>query len=269
MTEKEELKIYLACDFIYIPYTEKESLRLNENGIIHREDILSTYNGFSMPSPVSGRPYGLCEMPSVKGIVKTLIIENDFMDKIEKRKIGINDIYSTKINELDDILKDKIEKKEIILEIKNTKNEEYFLKDHINEVLETLNLINLKYDIQIKIELEKNDLTNYKLLFSYLGTYPNIEIIFNKDKITEYKTLNLYETIDIYNTLKNRNIRDYIYITFSYNKNKTVIKTKKYSNLKDLLVEIGVIGTSIINKKIKIENANFLLDEYVVSVDII
>jgi len=269
MTEKEELKTYLACDFIYIPYTEKESLRLNENGIIYREDIVSTYNNFSMPSPVSGRPYGLCEMPSVKGIMSTLIIENDFKDKIEKRKVGTNDIYTTKINELDNILKDKIEAKELILEIKNTKNEKYLLKDHITESLETLNLINLKYDIKTKIQIEKNDLTNYKLLFSYLGTYPNIEIIFNKDKITEYKTLNLYETIDIYNTLKNRNTRDYIYLTLTHDKTSNVIKTKKYSNLKDLLVEVGVIGSSIINKKIKIENANFILNEDVISVDII
>lgn len=269
MTEKEELKTYLACDFIYVPYTEKDSIRLNENGVIYRENIISTYNGFSMPSPVSGRPYGLCEMPTVKGIVNTIIIENDFKDKLEKRKVGTNDIYKIKINELDGILKDKIESKELILEIKNTKSEEFLLKDHINEVLETLNLVNLKYDIKTKIEIEKNDLTNYKLLFSYLGTYPNIEIIFNKDKVNDYKTLNLYETIDIYNSLKNRNIRDYIYLTLSHNKTWSIIKTKKYSNLKDLLVEIGVIGTAIINKKIKIENANFLLNEDVISVDII
>ena len=107
----------------------------------------------------------------------------------------------------------------------------------------------------------KKDISSYKLLLSYLGTYPNISVIFNKVTTNTY---NLYEIIDIYNKIKNIKERDYIYISIVYNNTFLVNKVKKYSNLKDILECNQIIGKYyLINNNIKITNSNYLLDERV------
>ena len=114
--------------------------------------------------------------------------------------------------------------------------------------------------------MNKKDLSSYQTLFTYLGTYPNIKVSFKK---TKNDSLSLYDVIDIYNELKNKVNRDFIYVTLLHDSKIRVIKLKKNSNLKDLLEHIKVMGTTfIINNTIKVQNPNFLLDENVGTINI-
>jgi len=260
----EEVKEILTTDYIYLPFTNKEELKLNEDGKIYKNENITKYNGQNIKSPVSGSCYGISELGGTVGILNVLIIENDFKDKTKKRLVAVRDIYKTKTEDLKKILKDTNE--ELILNIECIKREEYILKDNINEILETLNLINLKLNIKTTVNLDKKDLNSYKLLFSYLGTYPNIEITFNKPN----NSISLYKIIDIYNKIKNKIDRDFIYINIKEKKESYVVKTKKYSNLKDLLSELNISPKkTIINNKIKLESLNFLLDDSIYEINVI
>ena len=146
--------------------------------------------------------------------------------------------------------------------------DEFLLKDNIKEILETLNIIDLTYeDLAVKIRLDKRDVMSYQILFSYLGTYPNIDIEFSHNY--NEKEISIYDVIDIYDSLKNRNRRDYVYVSVVHDNSLNVIKTKRNSNLKDLLEYLNVMSTNIVvNGKLKIENGNFLIDESINTVNV-
>jgi len=73
----------------------------------------------------------------------------------------------------------------------------------------------------------------------------------------------------IYNDIKNCNKRDYIYLTLINNQESSVIKTKKNSNLKDLLETLEISSThAIINDNLKLTGVNFLLDENVYKIHV-
>lgn len=254
------LIVNLMSDFIYLPYTNKESVFVTSK-TVKKNDIICEYNNKKVYSPVSGNAYAYSEIPSIDGITKVVIIENDFKDTTSPsyQKESIYDITDKELIEI-------FPKKESItldihIENKYDLKDYYILKDNIKNVLETLNLINERFDTKIYINLNKKDISSYKLLLSYLGTYPNISVIFNKVTTNTY---NLYEIIDIYNKIKNIKERDYIYISIVYNNTFLVNKVKKYSNLKDILESNQLIGKYyLINNNIKITNSNYLLDERV------
>lgn len=263
-----EVETFLTSDFIYIPYLNKENIKLNSDGYVFKDDLISE-NDYS---PVSGEAVGLTEIYGIGGVKKTVIVENDFKDSVRKNKISVRDLYDLKESDIKSIVNSYIKNNTFYLYINYNNKYDYkdtiILKDNINIILETLNIIDNTYNnIDIKIILNKKDIHSYQLLFTYLGTYPNIKVEFNK-KIDN--TLSIYEVIDIYNKFKNRNNRDFVYVTLIYDNNIRVVKVKKYSNLKDLLEHIKVMGTSfLINGTIKINNANFLLSELIETINIV
>jgi len=268
-----ELNSFLTNDYIYIPYSDKDKINLRETGIIYKNDDLTEYENKRVFSPVSGKAFGLSEINSIEGPKKVLIIENDFKDKVQKRPISNNDIYEVDKEIIKDLTKEYSYKNYLTLKIsyddKFDISDEYLLKDKIIDILETLNIIDQTHEnLNIKIRLDKRDIISYQTLFSYLGTYPNIEIEFTPSDNNE-TVVSLYDIIDIYDKLKNRIPRDYIYLTVKSNQNLQVIKTKKNSNLKDLLEHLNLMSTNIIiNEKLKIENGNFFLDEKIRTINI-
>lgn len=270
-----ELEKFLTNDYIYIPYEDKDKLNLRSNSLVYKNDFLGEHFGKKQYSPVSGKAYGLSSIYSFDGPKNVLIIENDFTDKTSSKLISVKDLYDIDKNIIIDKTKSVIgEANSLVLDVsydnKYDIKDEFLLKDNVKEILETLNIIdNIYNDLTVKIKLDKKDVFSYQTLFSYLGTYPNIEIIFNKNFKDNEKILSIYDVIDIYDKLKNRNIRDYIYISIIFKDTIKVIKTKKNSNLKDILEYLNLMSTKIvINGKLKIENGNFLLDESVKTVNI-
>lgn len=268
-----EINSFLTCDYIYIPYDDKDKINLRSTGMIYKSDEISTYKNKKEYSPVSGKAYGLSSINTLNGLINVLIIENDFKDKTFKKLISIKDIYELEKSKILELTENIGLTNSLTLVLSYDYDydikDEYLLKDNIKEVLETLNIIDQTYEnLKVKIRLNKRDILSYQTLFSYIGTYPNIDIEFNKTDESE-TCITLYDVIDIYNKLKNKIKRDYIYISVKSNSNVTIIKTKRNSNLKDLLVHLNIMSTKIlINEKLKIENANFLLDENIKTVNI-
>ena len=73
------LIVNLMSDFIYLPYTNKESVIVTSK-TVKKNDIICEYNNKKVYSPVSGNAYAYSEIPSIDGITKVVIIENDFKD---------------------------------------------------------------------------------------------------------------------------------------------------------------------------------------------
>lgn len=268
-----EINSFLTCDYIYLPYDNKDEINLRSTGMIYKNDHMSNYKNKKQYSPVSGKAYGLSSINTINGNINVLIIENDFKDKTFKKLISVKDIYELEKKKILELTENigVANNLTLVLSYNNDFDikDEYLLKDNIKEILETLNIIDQNYEgLTVKIRLNKRDILSYQTLFSYLGTYPNIEIEFNKTDDNE-TCISIYDVLDIYNKLKNRNFRDYIYLSVKSNSNITVVKTKRNSNLKDLLVHLNIMSTNIlINEKLKIENANFLLDENIKTVNI-
>lgn len=262
-----EIETFLTSDFIYIPYLSKENINLKNDGYVFKNDMISE----NYYSPVSGKAIGLTEIYGIGGVKKTVIIENDFRDKIEKKKICIEDLYSLDKEIIKNIVNKYVDNNSLNVYIKYEDKYDLrdmsILKDNVSMILETLNIIDSAYDnLEVKIILNKKDLASYQVLFTYIGTYPNIRIEFNKKSDN---TINLHQVIDIYNELKNKNKRDFVYVTLIHENKFKVIKLKKYSNLKDLLEHTQVMSNNFtINSTIKIQNANFLLDDSVSTIKI-
>lgn len=260
-----EIKKYFLSEYIYMPYNDKTSISLNSEGLVKLNDKLCIYNGLEIHSPISGKAFGFSKMYGTNGETDVLIIENDYKDDKSALR-QIEDIYSVNKDAIKNVIGDTDEINVKVNSSKNDARDYYILFDNINNILETLNLISEIYkDIKINIILNKRDLMSYNLLYGKLGTYPNIRVVFD-NKINNYKTL--YEIIDIYNKIKNKWVRDYIYFTLIYNKSLSVFKVKKYSNVRDILINNGVSYNNLSVNGIKINDKNYLLDDNVSYVEV-
>lgn len=251
----------MTTEFIYIPFEEKTDLSI-KNVMIKKGELLNIKDNTT--SPVSGKAYAYTQIPSTKGNVKSLIIENDFLDTMNNT-YQFESIYKIDKDTVKSIIKDI---KNFTLKINyNNKydlKDSFILKDNVVNVLETLNLISETYNIDVNILISKKDTRTYQTLFNYMGTYPNINIIFN----TKEQTNSIYDVIDIYNKIKNKVSRDYVYFTL-INKNKVnVIKTKRFSNLKDVLQDLKIVTNNLIINNIPLDNPNFLVTDDICLVQI-
>ena len=245
----------MTSEFIYIPFNDKTDLSI-KNLMVKKNELINVKD--NIYSPVSGKAYAYTEIPSLNGNAKSLIIENDFLDTMDNT-FQVENIYK--------IDKDKIKSivgninsftLKISFENKYDLKDYYILKDNVLNVLETLNLISETYDMDVSILINKKDTRTYQLLFNYMGTYPNINIIFS----TKGETKSIYDVIDIFNIIKNKASRDYIYFTLINKNTLNVVKAKRYSNLKDVLVELKIVTSNLIINNIKqLDNPNFLIDD--------
>lgn len=261
----------LTVDYVFIPYQSEKDINIREDGIVYKDDVIILNDNIKEYSPISGIFNSLGEINTTQGIKKVIIIENNFKDSVEKKKISKLDIYELKSDTIKKIWKPKSSELYLKLEFKDNYDlkDEFILNDNISKILQTLDILDQTYPaISVKIALNKNNLRVYQKLFSYLGTYPNIIVELNTNNL-EGEVLNLYEVLDIYNDLKNCNKRDYIYFTIILKDEFKIIKTKKHSNLRDILESLNINSTTIlINEKLKLSGVNFLLDESVYKISI-
>lgn len=271
--EINEVKEFLICDYIYLPYMNKEDINLITDYSVFKCDKICNFLGKDIISPVSGIASGLSKIASISGVKDIIIIENDFKDKIKQRTPAVKDIYSVS----DEIVKQSTNITKNVFALKIYKSSKtdlrdiYIFKDYTRELLETLNLIDMVYkNVKVKILLDKKDFASYQTLFNYMGTYPNIEIELSSNKVNDYEEVTVLELLDIYYKIKNSTIRDFTYITVETNRTIDVIKTKKYSNLKEILEFLDIKSDNlIINSTLNIKDSNFLIEDKVYLISVI
>ena len=85
MKKAQEYITYLTPEFIYIPFDNQALLNLSKNGEVLHNGYLGTKNdGSKIFSPVSGKILGIKDTYYNGYTSKSLVVENNFMDKREK-----------------------------------------------------------------------------------------------------------------------------------------------------------------------------------------
>ena len=242
--------------YVYLPYESKENIKLPADGKVLVSTEISTYNGKTITSSVSGRILGSSSIYINNKPVNAVAIENDFRD-LKREAVKTKSFFDYSKNDIKNILREnKLEKSKmnpIVLEIKYIKNydeSDYLLvKEYANDILEALDKIAYGYDIkEIYIIVNKKDKEVRKEFLNYLGTYINIDLV--KKLKTEYSSFNVEEIVNLSNIFKIKARSRYIYLTINNKGNVYLVKTKKYVTLKELLIAMNIQSTNVfdINK---------------------
>ncbi len=261
----KDLKEYQTPDFVYIPISSREEVTL-ENDVVYKNDEVVP----SKVSPVSGKAAAFAKIMTINGLKETLVIENNYKDKRKKINVSVKDIYKLSKSTIKDAVKLDTNELEIEISHKNDYDirDRYILKEYVREILETINLIDQTYDnMKVSILMNKEDYETYEFLFNYMGTYPKIDIIFKSN--TETK-MNLYNVLDIYYKLKNSIERDFIYVSIRYKNVCEVLKTRRYTNLRELIMPLNInFKNIIINDYVESSESNYLLDDNIYEIKLI
>ena len=255
---KKDRKIfnYDQPKYVYLPYESKESVKIPADGNVLVSTEISTYNGKTITSSVSGKILGSSNVYLNNKPINAIAIENDFRD-LKREVVKSKSFFDYSKNDIRNILKEnKLEKSKmdpIVLEIKYEKNydESDFLlvKEYANDILETLDKIAYGYDIKhIYLVVNKKDKAVRDEFLNYLGTYLNIDLV-KKLKI-EHSSFNVEEIVNLNNIFKIKARSRYIYLTINNKGVVYLVKTKKYVTLKELLVALNITSNNIydINK---------------------
>ena len=285
---------YLNPDFVYVPYKKGFELNIKTKEKVLKESILLSKDGKNIYSPISGTVLGAQEQLINKEKVYSIVIENDFKEKVEKitpANKQINNYSKEEFNKLImqyNALNKKIDGNIILISGIDFEIYEATLKHIISkystELLETIDAI---YDIfkcnKCYFAINNNDSEIIEKLIYQIGTYPNIELklmpdlypVGHKDILIEELNLKntnniIYLTVEdiiaIYNVLrKKRPITEkLVTITGDAIDKGKVINVKLGTALKDILNN----NFKIINKDYKIV-VNGLLSGYEVDSEFI
>ena len=237
--------------YVYLPYESKESVKIPADGNVLVSTEISTYNGKTITSSVSGKILGSSNVYLNNKLINAIAIENDFRD-LKREVVKSKSFFDYGKNDIRNILKEnKLEKSKmdpIVLEIKYEKNydeSDYLLvKEYANDILETLDKIAYGYDIKhIYLVVNKKDKAVRDEFLNYLGTYLNIDLV-KKLKI-EHSSFNVEEIVNLNNIFKIKARSRYIYLTINNKGVVYLVKTKKYVTLKELLVALNITSNNV------------------------
>ncbi len=212
--------------FIFLPIKKGYDLLVEDNDYVYKNDkVLVSPLGSNIYSSISGRVLGIKEMTYFNGSTTTsLVIENDFKENIRKRCGARKYINNYTKEEFFDTLKkvslhykgndtvSKIKKIESSFIVNCVELEPYFgnkyfiLKKHIEEVLETIDLIDkITGNNKVLFVIKNNESELINELMNILGTYPNIELKLINDAypngrdevLKKYFKLDLAQVIDV------------------------------------------------------------------------
>lgn len=278
----DEVQTFFNPRYVFIPLKPGFKLRVKDNDYIYKNDIVALNSkGKMLYSSISGRVLGVKELNTVGGVTPTLVIENDFMENVKVRKSarkflsGITkDEFFSAIEDFGFVFKgvyesDKLNVKtdEIVVNGIDLeplfKNKYYILKDNVEDILETVDLIGNMLDarkITLAIVNSEPDLINS--LVNAIGTYPNIQlkliddeypngckdVLFKKLGIDDALEIDACEVYYIREILK-RNVpavEKYISIVGDGVQNGGVIKVKYGTLLSEVFVSnFGFSATNV------------------------
>ena len=255
---------YLSPDYVYIPYDKKYKLNIKINDEVLKEDILLSSEDKYIYSPISGTITGAKMMLINKENIPSIIIENNYKEKVKKitpaikniNKITQRDFNASilKYNALDYELKGKTI---LINGIDLEPYEETYktiIDKYSTELLETIDAI---YDIfkcnKCIFVIKNNDDETIEKLVYRIGTYPNIKlqlmpdlypistknILTNKLNLPKKKLiyLTVEEVLAIYNVLKKKRPITEKIVTISGDaiSKPKILNVKIGTTLKDIL----------------------------------
>lgn len=261
---------YLNPDYIYIPLKKGFELNIKDGDNIFKEDILLSSNQQNVYSPISGKVLGKTDSTKLNNLnIECIVIENDFKEKVNKKKGSIKYINEYSKKEMLELIKkynacDKnlnVNCKTILINGIDSdpfeKTYSFIINTFGSKILETIDALTTILDVENTILAIKNsDSENVINLTNNIGTYPNINLklmpdiypigyesvlvnnILNKKQISEgYLYLSVEDVYNIYNVLKRKKPITEKLITISGNAiEKTVVVNAKIgTSMNDLI----------------------------------
>ena len=279
--EIQEYITYLSPEFIYVPFDSIDKLQLSKNKLVNHNTLLGERdNGKKIFSPVSGKVIGAKEMVYKRGKCKSLVIENDFIDKKEKLNPTRN-LSKTKKSDIVESLKkygldNKINSKTTLI-VNSLYDKNYDLKDMVinyecyEEILEAIDEFMSAFGMKnCYICVDRNDLYSIEAYNKYINAFLNICMVHSNKKFKD-STCVFYSVEEILAIHKAISL-DYMYdntILTINNGKPTIVKVKLYTSLVELLEALKIPYKA---KKIYIDNniidnpSDFIIDSSVRSV---
>lgn len=279
--EIQEYITYLSPEFIYVPFDSVDKLQLSKNKLVNHNTLLGERdNGKKIFSPVSGKVIGAKEMIYKSGKCKSLVIENDFIDKKEKLNPTRN-LSKTKKSDIVESLKkygldNKINSKTTLV-VNSLYDKNYDLKDMVinyecyEEILEAIDEFMSAFGMKnCYICVDRNDLYSIEAYNKYINAFLNICMVHSNKKFKD-STCVFYSVEEILAIHKAISL-DYMYdntILTINNGKPTIVKVKLYTSLVELLEALKIPYKA---KKIYIDNniidnpSDFIIDSSVRSV---
>lgn len=192
-----EIKEFLNPRFVFLPIRKGFKLKVTDNAYVYKNDIVAMKSdGKIIYSSISGRVLGIKEMLIFDNTTSPcIVIENDFKENMRSRKSArkyINDYNREEFMRiLDDTslyykgayLVEKLNFKDNPIIVNAVDLEPYFanrhftLKDNVENILETIDLIgsfNEPKRIVLVVKNTESEIINE--IMNLIGTYPNIEL---------------------------------------------------------------------------------------------
>ena len=279
--EIQEYITYLSPEFIYVPFDSVDKLQLSKNKLVNHNTLLGERdNGKKIFSPVSGKVIGAKEMIYKSGKCKSLVIENDFIDKKEKLNPTRN-LSKTKKSDIVESLKkygldNKINSKTTLV-VNSLYDKNYDLKDMVinyecyEEILEAIDEFMSAFGMKnCYICVDRDDLISISAYEKYINAFLNICMVHSNKKFKD-STCVFYSVEEILAIHKAISL-DYMYdntILTINNGKPTIVKVKLYTSLVELLEALKIPYKA---KKIYIDNnivdnpSDFIIDSSVRSV---
>lgn len=282
MKKTHEYITYLTPEFIYVPFDDEKLLNIPKTRKIYHNGYLGTNSkNEKLFSPVSGLIIGYRQSKYNDFESKSIVIENDFIDKREKLNPSrdINKIKKADI--LESLNKYGLNKKinsKTTLVVNSLYNKKYDLKDVVinvesyEEILEAIDefmeIFNMK---TCYICVDRNDLYSINAFEKYINAFVNIAMVHSNKKFKDTNTVfySIEEILAIHKAIHLDYMYDNTIITINNNGTPTIVKVKLYSSLSETLqaLKITFKGKKItINGKAYSNISNFVIDESVRSV---
>ena len=279
--EIQEYITYLSPEFIYVPFDRAEKLTISESGIVNHNTLLGEMeNGNKIFSPVSGKVIGTKEMVLKTGLTRSLVIENDFVDKKEKLNPTRN-LSKTKKSDIVESLKkygllNKINSKTTLV-VNSLYDKNYDLKDMVinyecyEEILEAIdefmNVFGMK---SCYICVNSEDLNSIEAYNKYINAFLNICMVHSNKKFKDANCVfySVEEILAIHKAISLDYMYDNTIITIN-NGDTTIVKVKLYTSLSELFKALKIAYKSkiVYVDNVRIDNVNdFIIDSSVRSV---
>lgn len=279
--EIQEYITYLSPEFIYVPFDSVDKLQLSKNKLVNHNTLLGERdNGKKIFSPVSGKVIAAKEMIYKSGKCKSLVIENDFIDKKERLNPTRN-LSKTKKSDIVESLKkygldNKINSKTTLV-VNSLYDKNYDLKDMVinyecyEEILEAIDEFMSAFGMKnCYICVDRNDLYSIEAYNKYINAFLNICMVHSNKKFKDSTCVfyNVEEILAIHKAISLDYMYDNTILTINNGK-PTIVKVKLYTSLVELLEALKIAYKT---KKIYVDNniidnpSDFIIDASVRSV---
>lgn len=219
----EAVHEFLNPDYLYIPIKEGLSLSVKTNTEIYKEQVLLKGNGEFIYSPISGKVLGKTDSMRLNNeSLECIVIENDFKEKVNKKKGTVKYINEYTKEEMYERIKkfnacdEYFPENPKILIVNGIdpdpfeKTSSFIINTYSSKILEAIDAISTILNLNDTIlAINNNDSNNVINLTNNIGTYPNIKLKLMPDIYPiGFKEVLLKNLIN-----KNINKEDILYLT--------------------------------------------------------